>query len=480
MMKELEKGMKGIRVCIARKDIPNALLKLKGLSRRMVDVPDLLGVCPDIAKQMIDMPFEYLKIEWPDITALSPDVRMGLGNIAERYCILENKNENPSTIVRAVALLNCGSKENPKTSSLPALYAALRHLTDHLLKAPSQEIENAIWHSACMLVDTDVPDDINGLLMTLVDLWHAGDSKLHLTSFHPLFFEKLDLHIARLVIFKNSRVENSQIENSQIENSQIENSRVLHCLWGGLNTLEARLRNLAEHGEPIGEVYYLGVAKHRLLAFAKMKVNDMDSTRLVGSLLVTIMKAMQANTTVIDFTFGAITSCIKEERFKKELQVIAFDRLLCPKCPSGIYWVGPPHMLCCNNSGCKIFDGESEFKLKTYSCSVMCGARYCCRDCQIADWKSGHRDVCPTVVKSVIVRNTINGCEMIYPYKEEEDDLFDVYAQYEKACLALSMPLPRDTVYVMRPQDGTHRATRIYAYSPLQTLKEYMFPSFVP
>ena len=48
---------------------------------------------------------------------------------------------------------------------------------------------------------------------------------------------------------------------------------------------------------------------------------------------------------------------------------------------------------CCNTS-CARFEGACEVEVKTLTCGGMCGARYCCRDCQEQAWRAGHRKNC--------------------------------------------------------------------------------------
>jgi hypothetical protein len=48
----------------------------------------------------------------------------------------------------------------------------------------------------------------------------------------------------------------------------------------------------------------------------------------------------------------------------------------------------------CSYSGCCNMEGRSETDLQTLVCSKCRGARYCCREHQVAHWKAGHREVC--------------------------------------------------------------------------------------
>jgi hypothetical protein len=57
-------------------------------------------------------------------------------------------------------------------------------------------------------------------------------------------------------------------------------------------------------------------------------------------------------------------------------------------------------LLWCQHAGCTNLAGPSELKLKTFVCGGRggaecrgCTARYCCRECQAAAWKS-HRVFC--------------------------------------------------------------------------------------
>ncbi len=44
----------------------------------------------------------------------------------------------------------------------------------------------------------------------------------------------------------------------------------------------------------------------------------------------------------------------------------------------------------CANEGCQSFSGERDAALGLRRCG-RCEARYCCRECQTADWRAGHR-----------------------------------------------------------------------------------------
>jgi hypothetical protein len=48
----------------------------------------------------------------------------------------------------------------------------------------------------------------------------------------------------------------------------------------------------------------------------------------------------------------------------------------------------------CSYPGCCNMEGRSEAELATQVCSKCRGARYCCRDHQVAHWKAGHKEVC--------------------------------------------------------------------------------------
>jgi hypothetical protein len=48
----------------------------------------------------------------------------------------------------------------------------------------------------------------------------------------------------------------------------------------------------------------------------------------------------------------------------------------------------------CSNPGCCNMAGRSEAELPLQVCSKCRGARYCCREHQVAHWKAGHKEVC--------------------------------------------------------------------------------------
>jgi hypothetical protein len=48
----------------------------------------------------------------------------------------------------------------------------------------------------------------------------------------------------------------------------------------------------------------------------------------------------------------------------------------------------------CSYPGCCNLEGCSEAELPTQVCSKCRGARYCCREHQVAHWKAGHKEVC--------------------------------------------------------------------------------------
>jgi hypothetical protein len=48
----------------------------------------------------------------------------------------------------------------------------------------------------------------------------------------------------------------------------------------------------------------------------------------------------------------------------------------------------------CSYPGCCNMEGRSETDLPTQVCSKCRGARYCCREHQVAHWKAGHKEVC--------------------------------------------------------------------------------------
>jgi len=47
----------------------------------------------------------------------------------------------------------------------------------------------------------------------------------------------------------------------------------------------------------------------------------------------------------------------------------------------------------CSHPGCCNLEGRSEGELPTLVCSKCRGARYCCREHQVAHWKAGHKEV---------------------------------------------------------------------------------------
>ncbi|KAG2441208.1 hypothetical protein HYH02_010052 [Chlamydomonas schloesseri] len=49
----------------------------------------------------------------------------------------------------------------------------------------------------------------------------------------------------------------------------------------------------------------------------------------------------------------------------------------------------------CSYAGCVNLAGDSELGLRLRGCGGGCGAvLYCCRECQVADWKAGHKEAC--------------------------------------------------------------------------------------
>jgi hypothetical protein len=48
----------------------------------------------------------------------------------------------------------------------------------------------------------------------------------------------------------------------------------------------------------------------------------------------------------------------------------------------------------CSYPGCCNLEGRSEAELRVLVCSKCKGARYCCREHQLAHWKAGHKEVC--------------------------------------------------------------------------------------
>jgi len=52
---------------------------------------------------------------------------------------------------------------------------------------------------------------------------------------------------------------------------------------------------------------------------------------------------------------------------------------------------GCSYLACCN------LEGRTEAELPLQACSKCHGARYCCREHQVAHWKAGHKEVCQAV-----------------------------------------------------------------------------------
>lgn len=48
----------------------------------------------------------------------------------------------------------------------------------------------------------------------------------------------------------------------------------------------------------------------------------------------------------------------------------------------------------CSYPGCTNLNGRSEAELPLQVCSKCRGARYCCREHQVAHWKAGHKGQC--------------------------------------------------------------------------------------
>jgi hypothetical protein len=55
----------------------------------------------------------------------------------------------------------------------------------------------------------------------------------------------------------------------------------------------------------------------------------------------------------------------------------------------------------CSYPGCCNLEGRSERALPTQVCSKCRGARYCCREHQVAHWKAGHKEVCQAAQAAV-------------------------------------------------------------------------------
>jgi hypothetical protein len=55
----------------------------------------------------------------------------------------------------------------------------------------------------------------------------------------------------------------------------------------------------------------------------------------------------------------------------------------------------------CSYPGCCNLEGRSEAELSTQVCSKCRGARYCCREHQVAHWKVGHKEVCQAAQAAV-------------------------------------------------------------------------------
>jgi uncharacterized membrane protein YgcG len=72
----------------------------------------------------------------------------------------------------------------------------------------------------------------------------------------------------------------------------------------------------------------------------------------------------------------------------------------------------------CSYPGCCNLEGRSEAELPTQVCSQCKGARYCCREHQLAHWKAGHKEGCKAAqaaaqqVHSMAAATKVGACEM--------------------------------------------------------------------
>jgi hypothetical protein len=55
----------------------------------------------------------------------------------------------------------------------------------------------------------------------------------------------------------------------------------------------------------------------------------------------------------------------------------------------------------CSYLGCCNLEGRSEAELRVQVCTSCRGARYCCREHQVAHWKTGHKEVCQAAQAAV-------------------------------------------------------------------------------
>jgi hypothetical protein len=55
----------------------------------------------------------------------------------------------------------------------------------------------------------------------------------------------------------------------------------------------------------------------------------------------------------------------------------------------------------CSYPGCCNLEGRSEAELRVQVCTRCRGARYCCREHQVAHWKAGHKEVCKAAQAAV-------------------------------------------------------------------------------
>ena len=58
-----------------------------------------------------------------------------------------------------------------------------------------------------------------------------------------------------------------------------------------------------------------------------------------------------------------------------------------------VYGLRNSSALVCANPACRNLEEDSALAVKTYKCG-MCETRYCCEECQGADWKNGHKGSC--------------------------------------------------------------------------------------
>ncbi len=48
----------------------------------------------------------------------------------------------------------------------------------------------------------------------------------------------------------------------------------------------------------------------------------------------------------------------------------------------------------CSNPACLDLRGESEAERPLKACGGCGAAAYCCRECQVAHWRAGHKEAC--------------------------------------------------------------------------------------